>query len=225
MNSATSSFARNVLDFVARGVSFPLAGAVFTGATVASTTLTVTAIASGVIQIGQVLTVAAGTLTSGTYIVSQLSGSAGSTGTYQLSTSSTVPSTTWTGVNTASWGITGSGPQLCFGLLTASPTESGGYTETTGGGYVRLSVARTDWASATSFNDITSITLANTLTFANPSTAWVGPITHAGLFDSTVIGGGTLINAFALSTPLTVGINNPPTIQAGSTLGVVWSLD
>jgi len=61
----------------------------------ASTTMTVTAITSGPIYPGMVI---AGTgVTAGTYIVSQLTGTDGSTGTYQVSASQTVASTTITG--------------------------------------------------------------------------------------------------------------------------------
>lgn len=61
----------------------------------ASTTMTVTAIASGPIYPGMVIT---GTgVTAGTYIVSQLTGTDGSTGTYRVSASQTVASTTITG--------------------------------------------------------------------------------------------------------------------------------
>lgn len=68
--------------------------AVFT-ASIALTTMTVTAITSGPIYPGMVIT---GTgVTAGTYIVSQLTGTDGSTGTYQVSASQTVASTTITG--------------------------------------------------------------------------------------------------------------------------------
>lgn len=61
----------------------------------ASTTMTVTAITSGPIYPGMVLT---GTgVTAGTYIVSQSTGTDGSTGTYVVSASQTVTSTTITG--------------------------------------------------------------------------------------------------------------------------------
>jgi hypothetical protein len=61
----------------------------------ASTTMTVTAITSGPIYPGMVLT---GTgVTAGTYIVSQTTGTDGSTGTYVVSASQTVASTTITG--------------------------------------------------------------------------------------------------------------------------------
>ena len=68
--------------------------AVFT-ASIATTTMTVTAITSGPIYPGMVIT---GTgVTAGTRIVSQLTGTDGSTGTYQVSVSQTVASTTLTG--------------------------------------------------------------------------------------------------------------------------------
>ena len=68
--------------------------AVFT-ASIALTVMTVTAIASGPIYPGMVIT---GTgVTAGTYIVSQLTGTDGSTGTYRVSASQTVVSTTITG--------------------------------------------------------------------------------------------------------------------------------
>jgi len=68
--------------------------AVFT-ASIATTTMTVTAITSGPIYPGMTIT---GTgVTAGTRIVSQLTGTDGSTGTYAVSISQTVASTTITG--------------------------------------------------------------------------------------------------------------------------------
>ncbi len=68
--------------------------AVFT-ASIATTTMTVTAITSGPIYPGMTIT---GTgVTAGTRIVSQLTGTDGSTGDYQVSISQTVASTTITG--------------------------------------------------------------------------------------------------------------------------------
>lgn len=67
---------------------------VFT-ASIATTTMTVTSITSGPIYPGMTIT---GTgVTAGTRIVSQLTGTDGSTGTYQVSVSQTVASTTITG--------------------------------------------------------------------------------------------------------------------------------
>ena len=83
----------NTTDY-SYGVSVGSHTATFTGS-IATTTLTVSAISSGTILPGMVIT---GTgVTANTYIVTQLTGSAGSTGTYQVSISQTVSSTTITG--------------------------------------------------------------------------------------------------------------------------------
>ena len=68
--------------------------ATFTGS-IATTTLTVSAVASGTILPGMLIT---GTgVTASTYIVKQLTGTTGSTGTYQVNNSQTVSSRTITG--------------------------------------------------------------------------------------------------------------------------------
>lgn len=63
-------------------------------ASIAGTTMTVSAVGSGTLYPGA--TLAATTVTAGTTIVSQLTGTTGSTGTYLVSTSQTVASTTIT---------------------------------------------------------------------------------------------------------------------------------
>ncbi len=82
-------------DF-SNNVSYAAHSAVFTGSIgPASTTMTVTAITSGVILPGMLIT---GTgVSANTYVVAQLTGTSGSTGTYQVSVSQTVSSTTLTG--------------------------------------------------------------------------------------------------------------------------------
>lgn len=68
-------------------------GAVFTGE-IATTTLTVTAMTSGTIKVGQPI---AGTgVTAGTVIIAQLTGTPGGVGTYSVDTSQTAASTTIT---------------------------------------------------------------------------------------------------------------------------------
>lgn len=75
---------------------FTTGGAVVT-ASCSGTTLTVTAIASGALAVGQTVVGTSSTdFTAGTTIVAQLTGTAGSTGTYQLSNSKTVTSRTCT---------------------------------------------------------------------------------------------------------------------------------
>lgn len=88
-----------VFDFdttdYSNGVTVESWDATFTGS-IATTTLTVSAISSGTIKAGMEIS---GTgVTAGTHIVRQLSGTVGGTGTYEVSASQTVSSTTITGV-------------------------------------------------------------------------------------------------------------------------------
>lgn len=90
--------AENIITFdtsvLSSGVRITAHEAQFT-ASISATTMTVTAVASGSLLPGMVLT---GTgVTAGTRIVSQSSGTAGSTGTYVVTPSQTVASTTITG--------------------------------------------------------------------------------------------------------------------------------
>lgn len=85
------------------GVSIGSHTATFTGS-IATTTLTVSAISAGTILPGMVIT---GTgVSANTYIVHQLTGTAGSTGTYQVSVSQTVASTTITGTRASKLVVT-----------------------------------------------------------------------------------------------------------------------
>ena len=107
----------------------------FTGS-IAGTTLTVSAIGTGGLYVGQTLT---GTnVAAGTTIVKQLTGTAGSTGTYQVNISQTVASTT----------ITGSGAWMTLtvigsGYFLAGQTMSGGTNAFTAGAYILEQVSGT----------------------------------------------------------------------------------
>jgi len=80
----------------ARDAAYTAGAAAFT-ASISGTTLTVTAISSGTMQVGQTIQPTAAAAVSGA-ILSQLSGTTGSTGTYQLDTNNgTVTSRTMTG--------------------------------------------------------------------------------------------------------------------------------
>jgi hypothetical protein len=61
---------------------------------IAGTTLTVTAIASGTLAVNQYLSDGSNVILNGTQIVGQLTGSVGGTGTYQINQTQTVPSET-----------------------------------------------------------------------------------------------------------------------------------
>lgn len=84
-------------------------GACSVTASIAGSTLTVTAVGSGTVTNGLVLS---GTnVTSGTVVLAQLTGAAGGVGTYLLDRTSTASSTT----------ITGAGSQQVFGGILANP--------------------------------------------------------------------------------------------------------
>ena len=61
-------------------------------ASISGTTMTVTAVGAVALAVGQFIYVSSGAVASGTYIVSQLTGTTGSTGTYQVSVSQTLTS-------------------------------------------------------------------------------------------------------------------------------------
>ncbi len=83
----------NTTDY-SNGVSVQSHTATVT-ASISSTTMTVTAVSSGSLKPSMIIS---GTgVTAGTYIVAQLTGTAGGTGTYTVSSSQTVSSTTITG--------------------------------------------------------------------------------------------------------------------------------
>lgn len=92
-------------DF-SNGISVSSHTASFTGS-IATTTLTVSAVASGTLLPSMIIS---GTgVTAGTYIVEQLTGTTGGTGTYRVSTSQTVASTTITGTLASKINVTQDG--------------------------------------------------------------------------------------------------------------------
>jgi hypothetical protein len=127
-------------------------------ASIASTTMTVTAVGSGVIAVGQLIT---GTgVTAGTTILAQLTGSAGSTGTYTVSASQTVASTTITVVGIDFYNIPSTAKRITVmfdGVSTNGTSnlivqlgDSGGI-ETTGynGGHTAFSASGVSGSSQT----------------------------------------------------------------------------
>lgn len=126
----------------------------FTGS-IAGTVLTVSAITTGGLYAGQVLT---GTgIDPNTTVLAQLTGTAGSTGTYSVSISQTVPSTAITGsggwltVTSMTSGVIYVGQTLSGGTnaFTAGTTVLAGGTGTGGAGTYPLSIAQTLASTAT----------------------------------------------------------------------------
>lgn len=108
-------------------------------------------------------------------------------------------------------------------LFTAAPSDAGGGTEVSGGGYARVAVSRstsafsgTQSAGSTTASSGTGGVSSNNsaITFPTPSGNW-GTITHVGIFDAS--SGGNLIAHGALSASKVVNTGDaPPVFPAGS---------
>jgi len=113
----------------------PLTYATFTGS-ISGTTLTVTAVSAGTVQVGQVIT---GTgVTAGTTITALGTGS-GSTGTYTVSASQTVASTAISTQSLLITGIPSWAKRITVLLSGVSKTGTGSYTLSAGSGSIATS--------------------------------------------------------------------------------------
>lgn len=118
-----------------------------TTGSIAGTTLTVSAVASGVLVAGQ--TISGTGVVNGTTIVAQLTGTAGSTGTYQVSISQTVASTTITGsgggltVTAVTTGTLAVGQTITGSGVTASTTITALATGAGGTGKYAVNISQT----------------------------------------------------------------------------------
>ncbi len=162
---SVGTLAQNVLNVSSAAVN------AFTGS-ISGTTLTVSAITTGGLYPGQVIS--GGNVDPGTVVVSQLTGTAGSTGTYQVSISQTVASTAMTGsggwltVTSMTSGVVYVGQTWSGGTnaFTAGTTILAGGTGTGGAGTYPLSIAQTLASTATATGSggyLTVTTLTGTL--------------------------------------------------------------
>lgn len=187
--AATGSVAANV-------VTGSIAVNVGTGS-IAGTTMTISANTTGRYAPGQTVT---GTgIAAGTTIVSQLSGTAGATGTYQVSVSQTVASTTITatgGTLTVSAVTSGTlfvGQVISGSGITSGTTITAFLTGTGGTGTYAVSVAQT--ASSTT---VTGTGGTLTISAVSAGTFGVGDV-----FTGTNVTAGNEITAFLTGTGLT----------------------
>jgi len=112
---------------------------------------------------------------------------------------------------------------LHFGLLTVAPTDAGGGTEVSGGGYARVSVAATlanfsgtQSAGSTTTSTGTSGTTSNNvaITFPVPAGNW-GTVVALGVYDAATV--GNLLFHMALTSPKTVNNGDAaPSFGAGA---------
>lgn len=113
---------------------------------------------------------------------------------------------------------------LYIALFTATPSDSGGGTEVTGGSYARVSSACSlaNWAGTQSVGSTTASTGTggttsnnSALTFPAPTANW-GTITSFGIFDAAT--NGNLLVWGALTTPKTVNNGDAAPSFAASAL-------
>lgn len=104
-------------------------------------------------------------------------------------------------------------PSVWVGLFTAAPSDAGGGTEATGGGYARKATVAADWAAAVSGSP-SSIANAVAIEFAAATGGGYGPVTHWGLFDAVT--GGNLLRWAILGTAKTFTLGDIPRYAAGA---------
>lgn len=92
---------------------------------------------------------------------------------------------------------------LYVALFTAAPSDSGGGTEVSGNAYARVQVTNdgTTWTRTTS-----TISNAIAITFAAPSPANWGTVTHWGVFDAASAGNLLFHAALTNSRSTSVGV-------------------
>jgi hypothetical protein len=105
---------------------------------------------------------------------------------------------------------------LYVGLFTASPTDTGGGTECTGGSYARVTVAcnGTNWAgtqgagtTAVSSGDSGTVSNNTSITFPTPTAGW-GTVIAVGLFDAAT--GGNMLLWGPVSPSKTINLGDAP---------------
>jgi hypothetical protein len=103
---------------------------------------------------------------------------------------------------------------LYVALFTAAPSDAGGGTEVSGGGYARVAVQPLDanWTAASPTDGLTDN--AADIVFPAPTANW-GSISHFAIFDRA--SGGNMLLHGALTTAKTVNNGDPaPKFVAGA---------
>ena len=117
-----------------------------------------------------------------------------------------------------------------FGLYTATPGETGGGTEVSGGSYARIGVtaalanfAGTQSAGSTVASSGTGGQTSNngTITYAAPSANW-GVVSQMGVFDAVSAGN---LWTFGTITPSAKTINNGDAAPSYAAAAWTWTID
>lgn len=98
-----------------------------------------------------------------------------------------------------------------FALFTAAPSDGGGGTEISGGGYQRKQMANDGslWSEPADGEAANAVGIE----FTEPTGSW-GTITHFGIFDAA--SGGNLLRWGALTTPRSISTGFVPFFPVGS---------
>jgi hypothetical protein len=104
---------------------------------------------------------------------------------------------------------------LYFALFIAAPSDAGGGTEVSGGGYARVAVPPTDanFAAASLSGGVTVTSNSGAITYPAPNASW-GTVTHFGVFDAA--SAGNLLFHAALTASKVIANGDPaPSWQPG----------
>jgi hypothetical protein len=99
------------------------------------------------------------------------------------------------------------------GLFTATPSDTGGGTEVSGGSYARVAVVRTGagWNAAT--GALATSNNTGTITFPTATGSW-GTVTQFGIFDAATV--GNLLYWGDLTTSKTISSGDTATFAASA---------
>ena len=184
-----------------------------TTASIAATTMTVTAVASGVIVPGMLLT---GTsVTAGSRVVKQLTGTAGGVGTYQVSASGTTSSTTVTGAYDLSVAIDGT--PASFATINLSTATSLSDAATKIGTALSATVTYSSQLSAFQINSGTTGT-GSTIAYALAGAL----ASFLGLTQAT---GATISQGAAIAVPGAFMTGLAQVTQNWATFMTLWEPD
>lgn len=99
-------------------------------------------------------------------------------------------------------------------LFTAAPTDAGGGTEATGGGYVRLAITNnpSNFPNASDGEKTNGVDF--TMFTASGAVSAAANMTHVGLYDAS--SGGNLLMWAAVDTPAAIASGDTPTFATGA---------
>jgi hypothetical protein len=103
------------------------------------------------------------------------------------------------------------------GLYTATPSDTGGGTEVSGGSYARVAVARTGAGFNAASGALATTNNTGTVTFPTASGSW-GTVTQFGIFDAATA--GNLLYWGDLTVSKTIGTGDTASFAATTGLTI-----